>query len=170
MGFLPILTMMLGANQLYLSDFKVLANPQLSELFAASWCSSYWSTVAAAQNRSWPILTVFPVGRNSTCTQEDYKEIIELSFEFHTYKSSCWKAISLETARYLSHGLQRLYMYIEWGFSCSGRNSNWLLYWKEKPIRILHFAAPIYIPARSACLVACDTPVNAFQKHLTIFS
>ena len=63
-----------------------------------------------------------------------------LIFEFH--KQVIWLKSNITSdckvpIIWPQGGLQRLY--IAWRFSCSEINSNWLLYWREKPMRILHF-------------------------------
>ena len=132
----------LGSNSSIRVTSKVLANHKLSELCLARWCSSYWSTVAAAQSRSWPILTVFPVRWNflfNTRGLQGDHWTMSFNLRFNTTKPSSWKAISLQIARCLSYGKVsgKGDTYIAWSFH-DQKSIETDCYWKENPVRILH--------------------------------
>ena len=146
-------------------------------------CSTYWSTAEATLSRGWSILSVFPARRNIIFTTTGLQVSRWTVFWFSSFTLTSHpaeKAMLLQNARCLviitwQCELQRVYT--AWRFSCSEISSNSLLYWKEKPMRILHFCCPYLhtsiVRMSSGTWCFSDASVNdldAFQENERICS
>jgi len=106
-----------------------------------------WSTAAAAQSRGWLILSLF-------CS----KACLSCQAKFNIYHKrtrrrslNCVLIAGFTLTRHVAekqyhfrlqgayHMAVRCIANVVYWFSCSESNSNWLLYWRETPMRILHF-------------------------------